>query len=57
MNETLLRLFDYHRFQKNARLAKMIAETESRYDAAISDDMLEFVNAAGEIESTLQEKK
>ena len=29
----------------------MIADTESRYNGAISDDMLELVNAAGEIDS------
>ncbi len=49
MEKTLKRLFDYQRFADNKRIADMIADTESRYNAVpLSDDMLEFVSAAGE---------
>lgn len=48
MEKTLKRLFDYQRFANNKRIADMIADTESRYNAApLSDDMLELVSAAG----------
>ena len=49
MEKTLKRLFDYQRFANNKRIADMIADTESRYNAApLSDDILELVSAAGE---------
>ena len=50
MDKTLSRLFDYQKFENNARLAKMIAETEARYDGidALSDEDLTNVSAAGE---------
>ena len=49
MEKTLKRLFDYQRFADNKRIADMIADTESRYNAVpLSDDMLELVSAAGE---------
>ena len=52
MESKLKSLFDYQRFEKNPRLAKLIAETESRVAAReLSDDDLEFVNAAGEFPS------
>ena len=44
----LFALFDYQRIAENPRLAKMIEDTEARYGAALSDDSLEFVSAAGE---------
>ncbi len=49
MEKTLKRLFDYQRFANNKRIADMIADTESRYNASpLSDDALELVNAAGD---------
>ena len=44
----LEKLFDFQRFQNNPRLASLIAETESRYEEALSDEILEEVSAAGE---------
>ena len=43
-------LFDYQRFEKNAGLAKLILQTESRYDRELSDEDLSLVNAAGDAE-------
>ena len=51
MERTLRSLFEYQRFENNTRLGRMIAETENRYNAELSDDDLFFVSAAGEIES------
>ncbi len=39
---------DFQRFEKNAALADLIAETEGRYAKALSEDELEFVSAAGD---------
>ena len=47
MEKTLKHLFDFHIFTENVRLAEMIADTEMRYDNMLSDDELEWVNAAG----------
>lgn len=44
----LKKLFEFQRFEKNAKLEALIAETRERYDAALSDDDLEMVAAAGE---------
>ena len=49
MEKTLKRLFDYQKFSGNSRLEAMIRDTESRYDSVLSDDDLEYVNAAGDI--------
>lgn len=57
MEKMLSRLFDFQRFQNNERIKNMIADTESLYNGAISDDMLEFVNAAGEIDTARHTKK
>lgn len=43
----LEKLFDFQKFENNSRLAKLIAETESCYSKALSDDDLDMVNAAG----------
>lgn len=48
MEKTLKRLFDYQKFSGNSRLEAMIRDTESRYDSVLSDDDLEYVNAAGD---------
>ncbi len=50
MERKLKHLFDYQKIQKNTRLAAMIADTESRYGNALSEDELAFVSAAGETE-------
>ena len=44
----LKQLFDFQRFYNNDSLARMIAETESRYSKELNDDDLSFVSAAGE---------
>ncbi len=49
--KTLKALFEYQRYQGNKRLAALIADTESRYGQALSDDALELVNAAGEADN------
>ena len=51
MENKLRKIFEYQRFENNSRLAKIISETESRYGAELSDDDLEFIAAAGEIET------
>lgn len=48
MEKALKQLFDFQNFSGNARLAAMIADTESRYGNVLSDDDLGAVNAAGE---------
>ena len=55
MEKTLKRLFDYQCFANKKRIADMIADTESRYNAApLSDDMLELVSAAAHPQACLQ---
>ncbi len=49
METKLRKLFEYQRFENNSRLENLINETEIRYAAALSDDDLFMVNAAGEI--------
>ena len=49
MENKLKKLFEYQKFEQNDRLAKLIAETESRQAAELSDDDLTFVAAAGNI--------
>ena len=50
MEKKLKLLFDYQRFARNPRLEAMLAEAEGRF-AAIDDDALETVSAAGEIQA------
>lgn len=46
----LSRAFDYQRLQQNSRLAVIISDVESRYaKAALSDEELGFVHAAGDV--------
>lgn len=54
MERLLENLFDYYRFNENPRLARMIEETDSFYGKKLSDDDLELVNAAGDIDSAKQ---
>ena len=45
----LSQAFDFQKFQQNPKLAGIVRETEGRYTkAALSDDDLEHVSAAGE---------
>ena len=48
MDAKLRQLFDFQRFQNNARLAAIIADTHARCGSALEDDQLEFVSAAGD---------
>ena len=58
MENKLKKLFEYQKFEKNAKLDALIAQTHSRYGEALSDDDLEMVAAAGEItEISIGEKK
>ena len=48
MERKLKNLFDYQKFEKNDHLDRLIQETMNRYEKyELSDDDLEFVNAAG----------
>ncbi len=49
MENKLKKLFEYQKFEKNAKLEALIAGTHSRYGEVLSDDDLEMVAAAGEI--------
>lgn len=49
MENEIKKLFDYQRFENNARLASIISQTEERYGKALSEEELFFVNAAGEL--------
>lgn len=53
MENKLSRLFDFQKFEKNNALEALIAESENRYARELSDDDLEFVNAAGEMTSPM----
>lgn len=57
MENVLKNLMDYQRFEGNARLAKLIQETENRYCNELNDDDLELVNAAGDINQGNMVKK
>ena len=49
----LARLFDYQKFEANSELSDIILDVETRYGAtkkALSDDELEFVAAAGNVD-------
>ena len=50
MENMLKKLFDYQKFENNPRLSALIKETEERYCAALSDEELFMVAAAGEPE-------
>ena len=49
MEEKLKRLFDLQKFQSNSRLTAMLADTENRYGAILSEDDLAQVSAAGNV--------
>ncbi len=48
MEEKLVRLLDYQRFQKNSRLEELLQELERRYGEELPEDSLSMVSAAGE---------
>ena len=54
MEGKLRGLFEYNRFSGNARLNKLIEETDSRYGTELSDSDLLLVNAAGEPDERTQ---
>ena len=51
MEERLKQLFDFQRFERNARLASLIEKTEQRYGHILSDEDLEWVSAAGDLDA------
>lgn len=56
-NAQLSRLFDFQRFEKNARLQKIIDDTHRRVKAReLDDDELDQVAAAGAPEETKPKK-
>lgn len=50
MEKKLKMMFDFQRFENNAKLSKLIAETETRFKKQLDDDELELIAAAGEAE-------
>ena len=48
VSAAVMALFDYQRFADNARLRRLINDTESRYDSELSDDSLAQISAAGD---------
>ena len=47
MEERLKQLFDFQRFERNA----LIEKTEQRYGHILSDEDLEWVSAAGDLDA------
>lgn len=56
MENKLKSLFEYQRFAQNERLAAIIAESEEANSAELSDDMLEYVSAAGVMSRLIREE-
>lgn len=48
MEEKLIFLLDYQRFQKNQRIEEMLQELEGRHREELTEENLSLVNAAGE---------
>lgn len=48
MEEKLVRLLDYQRFQKNSRLEELLRDLDDRYGEELPEDSLSMVGAAGE---------
>lgn len=57
MDNKLKSMFEYQRFSQNSRLSKIIADTESKYGTAISDEDLDFVAAAGDFDIDENDKE
>lgn len=51
MKTKLKKLFDYQAFAGNARIEKLAKDADTHVGAALSDDDLAGVNAAGQIEN------
>ena len=51
IEQKLKGLFDLQSFVGNARIEKLVQETNSRYGAELPDDMLDFGSAAGETDN------
>ncbi len=51
MKDILRELFDYQRFEGNRRLAALIERAAISHAESLSDEDLEYVNAAGEIDA------
>lgn len=56
IEQKLRDLFDMQSFVQNSRIEKLAEETNSRYGAELSDDMLGFVSAAGETDNYRESK-
>lgn len=56
MEEWLKRLFDFQRFEGNERLAALIERAEERYGHILSDEDLEWVSAAGDLDARQTKK-
>lgn len=56
VEKRLRALFEYQRFQRNSHLASLIEETEEKYSHELSDDDLELVNAAGDMDNAGKKK-
>lgn len=50
MEKKLNLLFDYQRFEQLPGLTQLIRQTENRYARELSDEDLELVAAAGEVQ-------
>lgn len=57
MKKTIKAIFDLEHFEQNEKLEEQIQETESRYCNEISDDDLELVSAAGNLQATRRPHK
>lgn len=55
--DKIAKLFDFQQFQQNSRLAAILADVESRYANALTDDDLELVSAAGVAQPVEQDPK
>ncbi len=54
MKNIVKNLFDFQKFKANKHLAALIAETESRYTKELSEDDIELINAAGDINAVIR---
>ncbi|PWM49200.1 MAG: hypothetical protein DBX39_05315 [Bacillota bacterium] len=52
MKDILRELFDYQRFEGNRRLVALIERAAFSHGESLSDEDLEYVNAAGDIDAT-----
>ena len=57
MENKLKKLFDFQKFEMNSELSFLISDTHSRSARALSDNELDFIFAAGEIDTLLGDEK